>query len=175
MSKAETTQGVVKNLIGILACAVLVIFLGVVVPYGIVSSENHEVIPQLTSIRFLGPFLIGLGILGYLLCFSSFLVNAQGAPVLGAAQKRLVVKGLYRYVRNPMYLSWFLILLGEGILFRSFDLLFYLMIWIVFFHLNVVFSEEPYLRATFGESYEQYCNSVPRWIPRLKRIPKVST
>jgi protein-S-isoprenylcysteine O-methyltransferase Ste14 len=86
-----------------------------------------------------------------------------------------MVNGLYRYVRNPIYISWFLILLGEALWFRSLDLIYYLLVWMAFFHFKVILSEEPYLRATFGEAYEQYCRSVHRWIPRLKIKDAAST
>jgi protein-S-isoprenylcysteine O-methyltransferase Ste14 len=164
MSKNEN----INNIIGTAACGLLVTFLATLVPYRIISSENHTVLPQLEPVRFLGPFLVLLGILGYLVCFSNFILDAKGTPLPLGTQKHLIVKGLYQYVRNPIYISWFLILLGEAFFFRSLDLLFYLLVWMVFFHFKVVFSEEPSLRNKFGASYEKYCRSVPRWIPRLK-------
>ena len=81
--------------------------------------------------------------------------------------KELVVQGLYRYVRNPMYLSVLTIVLGEILLTRSIPLLVY---WLGFFAAANVFVmgyEEPTLRRQFGESYERYTRSVGRWIPRV--------
>ena len=164
----------IENILGTVACALLVTFLATVVPYRMISSESHTVLLQLNPVRSLGPFLIVLGILGYLLCFSNFILDAKGTPLPLGTQKHLIVKGLYRYVRNPIYISWYLILLGEAFFFRSLDLLLYLLIWVFFFHFKVVFSEEPSLRNQFGESYEQYCRAVPRWIPRLKLAEKGS-
>src|SRR5256885_14590375 len=80
-----------------------------------------------------------------------------------------VVQGLYRYVRNPMYLAVSTILLGEALLVRSSALLLY---WIVFFtaaNLFVLLYEEPTLRRQFGESYERYTRTVGRWLPRPPR------
>lgn len=168
MSKNEN----IENILGTAACALLVTFLATVVPYRMITSGNHTVLPQLDPVRSLGPFLIVAGILGYLLCFSNFIRDAKGTPLPLGTQKHLIVKGLYRYVRNPIYISWFLILLGEALFFRSLDLLLYLLIWVFFFHFKVVFSEEPSLRNQFGESYERYCRAVPRWIPRLKLAEK---
>ena len=67
-----------------------------------------------------------------------------------------------------MYVGGCLLLLGQAILFKSFGFLLYLAVLFLLFHLLVVFIEERMLKEKFGESYEQYCNSVPRWIPRLR-------
>ena len=77
-----------------------------------------------------------------------------------------MVQGLYRYVRNPMYVAVSAIVLGEALLARSTALLVY---WAVFFTLVNVFVrfyEEPALRRQFGESYERYTQRVGRWLPR---------
>ena len=79
----------------------------------------------------------------------------------------LDIKGLYRYVRNPMYISGYLIIFGQALFFQSLDLLLYLSFWIVWFEIKVIFFEEPSLKKRFGETYEQYRKSVRRWIPRL--------
>ena len=156
------------NIFGTLCCAIIVAGLATIIPHAIVTSENHTVIPEMGKIRFIGPFLILAGIIGYLMCFWNFIFDAKGTPLLEGTQKHLIVKGLYRYVRNPIYISWYLILLGEALFFQSLDLLYYLLGWIVFFYFKVMVIEEPYLHRTFGESYRQYCKSVRRWIPRFK-------
>jgi len=81
--------------------------------------------------------------------------------------KELVIQGLYRYVRNPMYLAVSTILLGEALLVRSRGLLGY---WVIFFaavNLFVMAYEEPTLRRRFGESYTRYQERVGRWLPRI--------
>jgi protein-S-isoprenylcysteine O-methyltransferase Ste14 len=83
--------------------------------------------------------------------------------------KHLVVRGLYRYVRNPMYLSVTAILLGEVMLTRSGALALYWLIWFVVVNAFVIGYEEPTLRVQFGESYEEYLRTVGRWIPRNSR------
>ena len=83
--------------------------------------------------------------------------------------KELVVQGLYRYVRNPMYLAVSTIVLGEALLVRRAALLLY---WAFFFtaaNVFVLLYEEPTLRRQFGESYERYTRTVGRWLPRPPR------
>lgn len=85
--------------------------------------------------------------------------------------RELVIRGLYRYVRNPMYVGVSLIVLGEAALTRSRALLLY---WAVFFaavNVFVIGYEEPNLRRRFGESYERYTQRVGRWIPRRRPGP----
>ena len=111
---------------------------------------------------------IALGMAGYLWCALDFTFRGKGTPAPIDPPKVLVVRGLYRYVRNPMYISVLLILLGECLLFRSGALLRYIGYCFLFVFLFVLFYEEPALRHKFGASYEQYCKDVPRWIPRFR-------
>ena len=80
----------------------------------------------------------------------------------------LVVRGLYRYVRNPMYLSVTLIVLGEVLLTGSRALLGYWAGWFVAVNLFVIGFEEPTLRRQFGDTYRRYADAVGRWIPRVR-------
>lgn len=80
----------------------------------------------------------------------------------------LVARGLYRYVRNPMYLSVTAILLGEVLLVRSTGLLLYWAAWFLAATLFVLGFEEPTLRRQFGASYEDYARRVGRWLPRRR-------
>lgn len=84
--------------------------------------------------------------------------------------KELVARGLYRYVRNPMYVGIVAILIGEALLFMSSRLFQYTVLAFSFYFLLVLIYEEPALRAKFGESYRQYCKVVPRWLPRLSKL-----
>lgn len=100
-------------------------------------------------------------------CIVDFARRGRGTLSPADPPKELVVQGLYRYVRNPMYLSVLTIVAGEIILTRSGALLVY---WLVFFvctNLFVMGYEEPYLRRQFGASYERYVQTVGRWIPRF--------
>ncbi|UCE53614.1 MAG: isoprenylcysteine carboxylmethyltransferase family protein [Desulfobacterales bacterium] len=139
---------------------------GVPYTYEMFSSDKHIVIDQIGKIRFIGPILIVIGIIGCLSCLWNFIFTAKGSPLPGD-QKHLIIKGLYRYVRNPMYLSFYLIIFGEALYFQSLDLLLYLSVWIVLCEIRLIFFEERSLKKRFGETYEQYRKSVHRWIPRL--------
>ncbi len=96
-------------------------------------------------------------------------MRGLGTPAPIAPTKFLVVSGLHRYVRNPMYIGVWLVILGEATCF----ILFYWWRGRPFFcvpvHAFVIFCEEPTLRRQFGESYEEYRHSVPRWIPRFRK------
>jgi protein-S-isoprenylcysteine O-methyltransferase Ste14 len=80
---------------------------------------------------------------------------------------KLVVTGLYRYVRNPMYVAVIGIILGQALLFADRRLLLYAALFWLACHAFVVAYEEPTLRRTFGVPYAAFCAHVPRWIPRL--------
>jgi protein-S-isoprenylcysteine O-methyltransferase Ste14 len=90
---------------------------------------------------------------------------ARPRPV--APTQHLVVTGLYRFVRNPMYVAVLGLILGQTLVFQSQTLAAYgAAIWLAF-HTFVFFYEEPTLRRSFGATYETYCQRVPRWLPRI--------
>jgi protein-S-isoprenylcysteine O-methyltransferase Ste14 len=102
-----------------------------------------------------------------LVCGSLHRSLGKGTPAPIDAPIFLVKVGPYQWVRNPMYLAVLAMVIGQAILFRSFLLLGYaLLVWGVV-HLFVVFVEECSLRRQFGESYETYLHTVPRWLPRF--------
>ena len=141
----------------------------ILVPYWLLSSSPAPPSPQPGIFRYLGalPILIGASI--YFRCAWDFTFAGRGTPAIIDPPKELVVRGLYRYVRNPMYIGVVSILLGEALLFASLRLLVFAAVTFTFFFLFVVVYEEPILRQKFGESYRRYCRSVPRWIPwRMK-------
>jgi protein-S-isoprenylcysteine O-methyltransferase Ste14 len=94
-----------------------------------------------------------------------------GTPAPVAPTKNLVVTGLYRYVRNPIYVAVVAIIVGQALLFGAWGLvLLGTVLWLAF-HLFVVAYEEPTLQETFGAEYEAYRANVPRWVPRLTPWP----
>jgi protein-S-isoprenylcysteine O-methyltransferase Ste14 len=116
----------------------------------------------------LGLLLIMVGAVLLGACIVEFATRGRGTLSPVDPPKELVVQGLYRYVRNPMYVSVSTIVLGEALLARSLALLFY---WAIFFtaaNLFVLLYEEPALRRQFGESYERYTEQVGRWLPLLR-------
>ncbi|HKV43378.1 MAG TPA: isoprenylcysteine carboxylmethyltransferase family protein [bacterium] len=120
----------------------------------------------------IGIVLIVLGAAGYLWCAWDFASTGQGTPAPIDPPKVLVAGRLYRVVRNPMYLSVLLILVGESVFFASATLLWYALLAWVIIHLFVVFYEEPTLRRKFGTAYEPYCRRVSRWVPRPSNFYK---
>jgi protein-S-isoprenylcysteine O-methyltransferase Ste14 len=124
--------------------------------------------PESGPLTWLGVLLIVLGAAIYLRCAWEFAVRGLGTPAPIAPTKFLVTTALHRYVRNPMYIGVFGVILGEAARFRSLRLLAYAACFCVLVQLFVLFYEEPTLRRQFGESYEEYRRSVPRWIPKLR-------
>ncbi|HVF60839.1 MAG TPA: isoprenylcysteine carboxylmethyltransferase family protein [Thermoanaerobaculia bacterium] len=116
--------------------------------------------PQLLALL---PLAAGLAIL--LRCIWEFGRRGRGTPAPIDPPKALVVSGLYRYVRNPMYLGVLLILLGEALFFESRRLLVYAFVWWLTVHLFVLVYEEPTLAGSFGGSYTRYRRAVHRWVP----------
>lgn len=98
---------------------------------------------------------------------TSFVRQGKGTPVPIEPPKRLVVQGLYRYVRNPMYFGAVLTVLGEAVYFRSEWLVLYAVSLWLMLHIALVTWEEQDLKMRFGPEYEQYLKAVPRWIPRI--------
>jgi protein-S-isoprenylcysteine O-methyltransferase Ste14 len=136
----------------------------VAVPYWLLGSGGR---PD-SSWWPIGALLIASGAALYLWCAWAFVTAGQGTPAPVDPPQRLVAAGLYRMVRNPMYVGVVLILLGESIVFASLTLLGYALLAWLCCHLFVVLYEEPVLRRKFGRSYKEYCKSVPRWIPRAR-------
>jgi protein-S-isoprenylcysteine O-methyltransferase Ste14 len=138
------------------------------VPYLLLKSRLPPLTINLGLARFLGWGPIVLGTMIYLWCAWDFATAGQGTPLPADPPKTLVARGLYRRVRNPMYVGILLLILGQAVLFVSLLLLGYgTLLWLVF-HLFIIYYEEPTLKRLFGPAYEQYCASVPRWAPLLK-------
>ena len=110
----------------------------------------------------------------YLWCVWDFATFGRGTPAPIDAPRRLVVRGLYRCVRNPMYVGVLTVILGWVLLFRSRDLATYGLVVAAGFHLFVVLYEEPTLRVRFGPEYDEYRVRVGRWLPRLRRRERLS-
>ena len=138
------------------------------VPRLILSSDLDLFALESNVFLFIGlvPTTLGLVILiGFIW---GFIVAGTGTPVLYDMPEEMIIRGSYRFVRNPMYVGGCLLVLGQAILFKSLGFLLYFVVLFLAFHLLVVFVEERMLKEKFGQSYHQYCKSVPRWIPRLR-------
>jgi len=98
-------------------------------------------------------------------CILSFALVGRGTPAPFDPPRRLVVRGPYRHVRNPMYLGAGLALAGAALFYQTGVLWAYAGGFLLLTHLFVVWYEEPTLRETFGEDYKAYCRRVHRWWP----------
>jgi protein-S-isoprenylcysteine O-methyltransferase Ste14 len=116
-------------------------------------------------VQFLGLLLTASGAVLLAACIVEFARTGRGTLSPVDPPRRLVVRGLYRYVRNPMYLSVTAIVLGEVVLTRSTALALYWVTWFTCVNLFVIGYEEPTLRRQFGPSYDEYVKRVPRWVP----------
>jgi protein-S-isoprenylcysteine O-methyltransferase Ste14 len=116
--------------------------------------------------HWLGLAAIGIGVVLLGTCIWEFAHRGRGTLAPVDPPRELVVQGLYRYVRNPMYLSVTVIVLGEVLLSGSRTLLAYWAVWFVAANLFVIGYEEPTLRRRFGPAYERYRATVGRWLPR---------
>ncbi|MDX1649137.1 MAG: isoprenylcysteine carboxylmethyltransferase family protein [Myxococcota bacterium] len=123
-----------------------------------------------TGVRLvLAGALLALGAGLYAWTVYDFAAWGRGTPAPVDAPRRLVVRGPYRWTRNPMYLGVLGVILGEALLLGAWSLLLYAAGVATAFHLFVVLYEEPHLRRTFGARYEAYRARVPRWLPRAGR------
>jgi protein-S-isoprenylcysteine O-methyltransferase Ste14 len=111
-----------------------------------------------------GIALVVVGTAGLLWCIRDFYVSGKGTLAPWAPPQELVVVGLYRYSRNPMYVAVALILLGWAVTFLSIGLLVYALAVMAAFHVRVVFGEEPWLARTHGAAWQQYTRRVRRWL-----------
>ncbi len=118
--------------------------------------------------RAYGLFLMLAGSAILLRCVRDFLVSGKGTLAPWDAPERMVVTGLYRHMRNPMYGGVILLVLGWTIYYASPLLAAYTVLLTLGFHLRVVVGEEPWLASQFGDQWERYRNGVPRWLPRAR-------
>jgi protein-S-isoprenylcysteine O-methyltransferase Ste14 len=119
-------------------------------------------------IRPVGLVVFLLGMIGLIWCVRDFYVTGKGTLAPWAPPQKLVIVGLYRFSRNPMYLSVAVLLLGWSISFNSLGLFVYTMIVVMAFHLRVVYGEEPWLARNHGDVWQQYVKQVPRWLWRSR-------
>lgn len=121
------------------------------------------------GVRPIGAILMSAGAALAILCIATFVIRGRGTPALFDPPRQFVAVGPYRYVRNPMYIGGFFLLLGLGLYLRSPAIVLMVAALIPACHLLVVLYEEPTLRRKFGETYQAYCSAVGRWLPRPPR------
>jgi len=126
------------------------------------------------ELQFTGAALCILGFAIYLHCQWLFATRGQGTPAPIDPPKRLVHRGAYKWVRNPMYLAVFTIVAGEAVFLRSWHIAVYFTCLVCAVHVFVLLVEEEALRRRVGALYEDYRRDVPRWLPRKPR-PRLQT
>jgi protein-S-isoprenylcysteine O-methyltransferase Ste14 len=122
---------------------------------------------EIGALQWVGVPLLIVGAAGLLWCIWDFARAGKGTLAPVDPPKFVVHSGLYRVVRNPMYVSVLTALVGEVFVFRSLRLAAWAAVFAITVHLFVVAYEEPTLRRQFGTGYETYCRDVPRWKPRI--------
>jgi protein-S-isoprenylcysteine O-methyltransferase Ste14 len=131
----------------------------IAVPLALLWATSHTKIVRSWG---LVPLFLGFGGLAW--CVRDFYVLGKGTLAPWAPPDRLVVAGLYRYTRNPMYVAVTLAILGWAITFDAASLFIYAVAVAAAFHLRVVLAEEPWLARTHGAQWDSYSRRVPRWL-----------
>ncbi len=138
-----------------------------VVPWWLTRWEIRPAFFGFEPFRAIGIALILMGVPAIIDSFARFVLDGLGTPAPIAPTRKLVVTGLYRYVRNPMYASILAVIFGQALLFGAPSLILLgALAWIAS-HLFAVGYEEPRLEREFGKEYRAFRAGVPRWIPRL--------
>lgn len=152
--------------------AFLVLAPGVVaglVPWWLTGWQVREPLPYWLPLRVAGSALLAAGVMALLHAFARFVVEGLGTPAPVAPTEHLVVGGLYRYVRNPMYLAVAATIVGQALALGQLILVPYAAAFAVAVAAFVHWYEEPTLHHRFGEQYEAYRRAVPAWWPRREQ------
>jgi len=140
---------------------------GCLLPYLLGYWHPHRPLPYWAAAQAVGALLICAGLVPVVGSFAEF-IRAGGTPIPVASPPRLVVRGFYRHVRNPIYVGFLAALLGQALVFGSLGLVEYsLAAWCVG-AAAARWYEEPRLARKFGSEYQAYRRAVPAWLPRLR-------
>lgn len=145
----------------------------ILIPWMITRWESRDPLPEAFSwatpaLRAVGLVLALAGFAVLIHSFVRFVVDGLGTPAPVAPTERLVVTGMYRYVRNPMYVGVLAAIIGQALLLGRYGLLAYAAVVFAAVYGFVRGYEEPKLRESFGREYETYRAAVPGWWPRLR-------
>jgi protein-S-isoprenylcysteine O-methyltransferase Ste14 len=157
-----------KLWLGMRSVAMTILFPGIVagyLPYRILAPARVPRLDEWSWAQYGGIAAAAVGAVALLWCIWAFAYHGRGTLAPFDEPRKLVVQGLYRYVRNPMYVGVVLILLGESSFFWSGPLLVYMTLFFVAFNVFVMGFEEPRLRSKYGAEYEEYSVQVGRWLP----------
>jgi protein-S-isoprenylcysteine O-methyltransferase Ste14 len=138
---------------------------GVYAPLALAAGRPWAPAPLLA----VAVVLLFAGAAIYAWCVWDFAAFGRGTPAPIDAPKKLVVRGLYRYTRNPMYVGVLTAILGWALAFQARNLVVYALVVFTGFHLFVLLYEEPHLQREFGDEYARYRARVNRWLPWMSR------
>lgn len=149
-------------LLGVLVGIVFFILL----PYFFVQLNSYFLLPVYSNylLKILGTIFILFGASLFIYCSRLFLILGKGTPAPVEPPKKLVMEDLYRYSRNPIYIGYFMILLGEFLFFGQLLLLVYFFLSLIGINYYVKYYEEPILKKRFGKNYKEYLKKIPRWL-----------
>jgi protein-S-isoprenylcysteine O-methyltransferase Ste14 len=136
----------------------------VLVPWLITGWDHPSAFGALDAV---GLLVAAAGLAVVVACFARFVHEGHGTPAPSAPTDQLVVGGIYRHVRNPMYLGVAAMIGGQALLFHSWGTLIWMLLFMAVVWSFVQFYEEPTLSRQFGDSYERYREAVPGWWPRI--------
>ncbi len=134
-------------------------------PYQI-ASRDFLIFNTQAFAYFAIPFY-SIGTLIIIWCSADMIQKGKGTPAHFDPPKKLIINGLYRYTRNAIYVGAMCVLLGHILWFGSGLVVLYFFLFLLAYQILITLIEEPILRNTFGDEYEEYCRRVPRWIPRI--------
>ena len=158
-----------NTLITILGTTAVPCLMHVALPTWILRSTSDLIFPPMGWIEGLSILLAAIGLAMVIWVAAAFVWRGKGTAVPFLPPQEFVAVGLFRFVRNPMYVGLLLVILSEALYFRSVWLLLYAgIVWLAA-HTYVVLIEEPRLARRFGAAYEGYLKTTPRWIPRPPR------
>lgn len=137
----------------------------ILIPFWLSGKSIKEVFEQpFAWYHFSGFLIFAAGSVIMLICVASFAIRGKGTLSPADPTKKLVVSGLYRFSRNPMYVGVAMMLIGESIFFQSYIVGAYALLVVISFNIFIVFFEELRLLNDFGNEYKEYTKKVRRWL-----------
>ncbi|ELY55524.1 methyltransferase family protein [Natronolimnohabitans innermongolicus] len=139
----------------------------VAIPRALARYDRESPSLDSRAARLVGDVSFAVGSLLYLHTAFRFASEGDGTPAPRDEPDDLVTGGVYRYTRNPMYIGVLLCLIGQAVRYRSLHVCWWGVVCWLGFHRRILEYEEPHLREKHGDAYEEYCERVPRWVPRV--------
>jgi len=152
---------------GLTYATLFISFVLVFLPAQVLERSGVTAPPDVGPAQALGAVAVVLGLSLAISCVLAFGIVGKGTPAPFDPPRRLVVRGPYRFVRNPMYIGAIVALSGASLFYESLALFGFTAVFALTVHLFVLFYEEPTLARLFGADYDEYHRHVRRWQPRL--------